>query len=240
MSSNLTTQAINAALTNNWQEAIKLNSEILSENPKDVEALNRLARAYKETGKIKLAQQTYRKVLSLDHFNPIAQKNLKLLESLPKSFKKKEGLNSNSCQPKIFLEEPGKTKVVNLVNLAPARVLLPLSSGNQVFLTIKRRTVAVVDQDDVYLGALPDDISAKLIRFLKGGNRYEVFLKTVAKNSLSVLLREIYRGARFKNQPTFPTTGKYYSLVKPEVVFSSEESEGEEEELSEEKLSREE
>ncbi|MBI4999506.1 tetratricopeptide repeat protein [Candidatus Gottesmanbacteria bacterium] len=233
----LASLAIDAALTNNWQEAIKTNLAILAGNPTDVEALNRLARAHKEAGELQQARQTYRKVLKLDRFNPIAQKNLKLLEALPKSFKKRDS-NFNSCQPQIFLEEPGKTKVVNLVNLAPASALLPLSAGAQTNLLIKRRAVTVVDTNGVYLGALPDDLSAKLIKFIKGGNRYEVFIKTVGKNSLSVFIKEIYRTPRFKNQPTFPGAGgEYYTFIKPEPVSSEEETEGVEEGLAEEELS---
>lgn len=234
MSSDLTTQAINAALTNNWQEAIKVNSEILKDDPKDVEALNRLARAYKEAGELRQARQTYRKVLTIDRFNPIAAKNLKLLETLPKSFKKQ--VPNSSCQPQMFLEEPGKTKVVNLVNLAPTSVLLPLSSGTQINLFVKRRGVIAVDSNGVYLGALPDDLSARLIKRILGGNRYETFVKTVGKNNLSVFVREVYRAPRFKNQPTFPGGG-YCPFVRPEPILSEEETEASEEVLPGEEVS---
>lgn len=237
MSSGLTSQAINAALTNNWQEAIKANLAILAENPKDVEALNRLARAYKEAGDVKLAQKTYRKVVKIDRFNPIANKNLKLLEILPKLWQKPLPPSNNSCRPQIFLEEPGKTKVVNSVNLAPTSTLLTLSSGNQADLLIKRRTVTIVDANGVYLGALPDDLSAKLIKLMRGGNRYEAFIKTVAKNCLSIFIREAYRAPRFKNQPTFlGAGGEYHTFFKPESLLSPEEAEIAVETLPEEEL----
>lgn len=236
MPPDLSTQAINAALNNNWQEAIRANLTILTENPKDVEALNRLARAYKETGNIKLSQKTYRKVLKIDRFNPIATKNLKLLETLPRSFKKRPLPSNNSYQPQIFLEEPGKTKVVNLINLAPASTLLTLSCGDQANLLIKRRAITVIDTNRIYLGALPDDVSAKLINLIKGGNRYEAFIKTVAKNSLSVFIREVYRAPRFKNQPTFPRAGEYYTYLKLEPLSPTGEPEAVGETLSEEEL----
>ncbi len=107
MSPDLTTQAVSAALNNHWPEAIKLNLTLLKENPENVEALNRLARAYKENGEIKLSQKTYRKVLTLDHFNPIAQKNLKLLESSPRLFRwrnpeKPRSLVSSTWRPAQF------------------------------------------------------------------------------------------------------------------------------------------
>lgn len=225
MSSDLATQAVNFALTNNWQEAIKTNLLILKENPKDVEALNRLAHAYKETSQVKLSQKTYRKVLQFDHFNPIAQKNLKLLENSPKYTKKQgQNANSSSCPPETFLEEPGKTKIVNLVNPASASVLLTISCGNQVNFLVKRRTVVVTDLNGTYLGALPDDLSAKLIRAIKAGNRYEVFIKTVTKNSLSVFTRELFRCPRLKNQPTFPIAGGGLHLLSIEEAPTEKES----------------
>ncbi len=238
MSPDLTTQAVTAALSNNWQEAIKLNLTLLKENPENVEALNRLARAYKENGEIKLAQKTYRKVLTLDRFNPIAQKNLKLLESSPRLFRKPGDGHQNlatHCPPEMFLEEPGKTKVVNLINLAPGSILLPLCCGDQTSLTIKRRTVTVVDGNGTYLGALPDDLSTKLIRRLLSGNRYDVYVKTVSKNCLSVIIKETFRAPRFKNQPTFPCLGSDGSFYgKGDAFTEDEEQENLEETESEE------
>jgi Flp pilus assembly protein TadD len=69
-------QAINQALAGNWQAAVDLNQEIIKQNPQDIEALSRLAKAYTELGKKTLALKTYRKVLQLDQFNPIAKNNL--------------------------------------------------------------------------------------------------------------------------------------------------------------------
>ncbi|MFH0863922.1 MAG: tetratricopeptide repeat protein [Candidatus Gottesmanbacteria bacterium] len=229
MSPDLTTQAVNAALSSDWPQAIKINRDILKDHQEDVEALNRLARAYKESGDYKQALKIYRKVLSLDRYNPIAQKNLSLLEKLPKSYKKKIlnnsiTINSCHCQPHMFLEEPGKTKIVNLVNLAPASNLLPLSCGDQVNLLIKRRAV-IATNDGTYLGAIPDDMSIKLIKRITVGNRYEAFIKTVDHNSLAIFIREIYRASRYKNQPTFPGAGgEFYSDNKGDGYSGDEDN----------------
>lgn len=233
MSFDLTTQAINAALKNDWLKAISVNLSILESNPEDTAALNRLARAYKESGSLKLAKQTYRKVLVFDRFNPIAAKNLKLLESLGKGDhllkKNQTAINGHACPPQTFLEEPGKTKLVNLVNLAPVSLLSGLSCGEKLAFSIKRRTVTVVNENQKYLGALPDDLSLRLIRLIKGGNRYEVFAKTVAKNSLSVFIREVYRSPRLKNQPAFPGANGQYYIPPPQKVFATDDSLEEEE-----------
>ena len=68
--------AIQATLKGNWDEAIKLNKSLLDENPKDVEALNRMGLAYTILGKGKSAKTTYQKVLEIDPLNSIAIKNL--------------------------------------------------------------------------------------------------------------------------------------------------------------------
>lgn len=226
MSSDLTTQAINAALTSNWPEAIKINLAILKEDARNVGALNRLARGYKKSGNLALSKKTYRRVLTIDGFNPIAQKNLKLLESLPRNFPKHDQTHASKvsgyhCQPQMFLEDPGKTKVVNLVNAAPASTLLPLSCGDQIDLLIKRRSV-VACFNGTYLAALPDDLSTKLIKRISAGNRYEAFIKTVDKKNLAIFIREISRAGKFKNQPTFSGPCGYYPEVRPETGFSEE------------------
>ncbi len=228
MPADLISQAISAALKSSWLEAITANNQLLEENPLDIEALNRLAHAYKQAGEIKKAQTAYRKVLKLDRFNPIATKNLWLLERLPKNLKNFSDCPGNFAQK--FLEEPGKTKVVNLINLAPLRTILSLSYGSPVNLFIKRRTVTVVSLTGTYLGALPDDLSTKLIRLLKGGNRYEAFVKSVGKNSLTVFLRELFRSSRFKTSPTFPTLCNHSDQKNEEAETQTEENEEEIEE----------
>lgn len=237
----LTAQALNAAANCLWSEAVNFNLGILKENKNDTEALNRLAHAYKELGQIKESQIAYRKVLKLDRFNPIAVKNLKFLEALPKNLKKTQA-NSNSVTPKnfyeTFLEEPGKTKIVSLINLAPFSVLLGLSCGSRANLAVKRRAVIVSDPAGSYLGALPDDLSAKLMKLINGGNRYEVFIKTVAKKTLTVFIRELSRAQRFKNQPSFPVTGANHLYHEDELKMNNqpEEKTDDEESIADEEV----
>jgi tetratricopeptide (TPR) repeat protein len=64
----------------NWEEAIVLNKSLVDEDPKDIDALNRLALAYSIIGKAKEAKSTYQKVVDLDPLNAIALRNLKKLK----------------------------------------------------------------------------------------------------------------------------------------------------------------
>lgn len=216
-------QAIHSALSENWDEAVKLNLEILSKSPEDIEALNRLGFAYLRCGNIKKAREAYEKVISLDHYNAIALKNLQKAKVQGGS-KTIRGSSKSSgtkvVSPAFFLEEPGKTKIVTLVNVAPSRILFSLSIGESVSLVSKKHTVELRGRKGVYLGALPDDLGFRLRRLILSGNRYIAYVKSVGKNSLTIFIKEVKRGRRFKNQPTFPINGDLpiYSFVHPGLV----------------------
>lgn len=198
----LKNQAIQTALIGDWDTAITLNRELLKENPNDIEALNRLAFAYTVTGKAKDAKNTYQKVLGLDSQNPIALKNLKRLgESNRKALSNQQPLTG--YVESMFIEESGKTKIVELVNIATAKTVVNLLTGEPLNLRIKRHKIFVLDRNNQYVGVLPDDIGQRLTRFIKGGNDYEAYIKSVENNRVLVFLKETKRSSRFKNQPSF-------------------------------------
>src|SRR6266567_1694705 len=105
----LKNQAIQTALVGDWQRAIDLNQLILQEDPDDIDTLNRLAFAFLSLGNPKDAKALYEKVLVLDMQNPIAIRNLKRLDDV--TIKR-----SNITINNLFIEEPGKTKVIDLIN----------------------------------------------------------------------------------------------------------------------------
>jgi tetratricopeptide (TPR) repeat protein len=216
----LAQQAIEAALQGNWQEALLLNLKILKENKNDIQTLNRLAKAYLKIGQKKKSLQIYKKVLRIDKYNPIATKNLTKIKLQKGRIRKEQ--SENPLPKTIFLEEPGKTKIVNLVNLAPKQVLVGLSSADKVLIKPKKRVVYLCSVDSRYIGSLPDDLSQRLISLIKGGNQYEAFIKSVDKNCVSVFLREIKRAGRFKHLPSFALTSQsqFYSFVN-ENPFST-------------------
>lgn len=217
--SNLANIAINLALSNDWEKAISCNKEILIENPTDVNALNRLAFAYWQMHKLEEAKKIYRKLLTIDSYNIIAKKNLAKLNNLPRSIKSsKTCINKiSSISPSLFIEEPGRTKTVALTHLAPSTTLSNLNIGDPVFLNPKKHSIEVRSEDKTYLGALPDDIAFRLLRFIKAGNLYDVYIKNITKNSLSVFIHEIKRGKRFASQPSFVTSTVFRGLSQEET-----------------------
>lgn len=209
-------QAVQAAIKGGWQQAVDLNRQLIKENPKDIAALNRLARAYWELGKIDQAQKTYRKVLTLDPYNTIAAKNLQRLGKKRKKLTKKK----IDYPGNLFLEEPGKTKTTKLIRLASAEVLSELSNGQSVKLEPKKRAISIITEDKIYLGTIPDDLSLRLIKLIKGGNRYQAFVKAVDRKNLEIFIREVFRSKRFHNLPSFAPSGSgYLSYLSPETIY---------------------
>lgn len=198
--------AITATLSCNWKKAISTNIKILKEENNDLNALNRLAYAYTQIGEVDKAKKIYRKILSIDRYNIIAQKNIEKIKGLknqskPASCKKNKAYTGAS--PSLFLKEPGKTKTVNLANIASINILSNISIGEQVLLCPRKHSIEVRDLDKTYLGVLPDDIAFRLLRFIKGGNKYQAHINNVSKNNINIFIREKNRSKRFLSQPSF-------------------------------------
>tara|TARA_Y100000310_G_C20326157_1_gene643097 strand:- start:4 stop:627 length:624 start_codon:yes stop_codon:yes gene_type:complete len=195
-------QAIQAAINGNWQQAIELNQKILKQKPENIASLNRLAKAFWQTGDLASTKKTYQKSLKIDQYNLIAQKNLKRLADQRK--KRTQEISQNSVlTADFFIGEPGKSKVVKLLRLTSPKILAELHTGDQVLLTPKKHFIAVNKEDKTYLGSLPEDLSQRLISLIKGGNRYEAFVKAVDRQDLEIFIKEIFRSRQFRNLPSF-------------------------------------
>lgn len=211
--------AINAALEQDWAKAVTANEEIIAQNENNIDALSRLAYAYTQLGKIEKAKKLYRTILSLDRYNFIAKKNLDKISSL--SGKSQTYIQKKSpviLSPQLFLEEPGKTKSIVLKNVAPTSVISKFRIGDTVTLHPKKHSIEIRDQEKTYIGAIPDDITFRLLRFIKAGNLYHVCVKNTEKNSVSVFIREVKRGKRLFHQSTFPPASGEYTLFTPREI----------------------
>lgn len=195
--------AIQSALSQDWKQAIITNLDILQQDGDDIEAMCRLAYAYSQSGDVESAKKIYRKILTLDHYHPIAKKNLERINGLVRSSNQPNERIKSRISPHLFIEEPGKTKTVLLRNIAPNKHLAQVNIGDSVTLFAKNHSVEVRDQDKTYLGALPDDIAFRMIRFLKAGNTYQANVKNVNKNTLSIFIRETRRVKRYIMQSSF-------------------------------------
>jgi tetratricopeptide (TPR) repeat protein len=224
----LAQKAIEEALKGNWSEAESLNENILEQEPNNREALNRLARACLELGKIKKSLSSYKKVLKIDPYNSIAQKAIGRLEALENNplskekFKKKA--NGNGLSPvataNLFIEEPGKTKTVSLIHLGDATVISIIDAGEQVVLSPHAHRVSVETEEGRYIGRFPDDVSRRLIKFCRGGYEYQSYVKSVTADSVKIFVRETKRADNMTDIPSFPSTEKpnYVSFTSPDSI----------------------
>lgn len=223
----LTNQAIQTALQGNWQEAITMNKSLIAENPQDIDALNRLALAYTIVGKIKEAKSIYLKVIHIDPLNPIALRNLKKIKENKFSA---TGSATNSCINNKFLEEPGKTKVVELVNIAQPKIVEALRTGQSLELSIKRLKIFALEGTQ-YIGVLPDDIARRLIKFMKNGCKYEAYVKSATQHKVTVFIKEIKKTTKYHDQPSFTSiTDSPLVLEKAERAIRGHAEEHEEKE----------
>ncbi len=200
---NLSSQAIKAALEARWEDAITLNSQIIEIAPKDIDSLNRLAHAYFEMNDLTKSEQFYKTVLEIDSYNPIAQKNIKIVQSCKKSGHSFNQSNKTIVSPLMFLYEPGKTKLVSLLKVAEPQRLSSIYCGMPLQIVPKNRGISIMNSEGKYLGVLPDDVAFQLVRFIKGGNKYVAYAKSVKVNGLIILIRETLRSKKFRNQPSF-------------------------------------
>lgn len=218
----LQVQAIAAALSNDWENAVTLNQKILQDNPSDPDALNRLGYAFKELGRIEEAQEIFNRVLTIDPCNTIATKNLLKMNKMPsdtmhgteEKFVAVSDILNGKVNPSYFIEEPGKTKTSNLIRIASKNIIANLRIGLRVHLLLKsRHTIAVMKGDDACIGYLPDDLSFLLTQYISGGNLYEVFIKSIEPNQVTVFIKETKKSRRFADIPSFIDTRKLQHKV---------------------------
>lgn len=209
--------AVEFALSGKWNEAVDANLQIIKENKNDTEALCRLARAYFELGKISKAKETTKKVLEIDPGNQIAAKFSEKL----KVVKSGDGAPSPTVCNESFLEEPGVTKLINLLNLGNLDNVISLDPGEEVKLAAYAHRVSVVSMKGEYIGRLPDDIAARLKLLIKKGCKYQVLIKSVQPKEIVVFVREIEKGKGLTGSPSFPPEKiEYVSFTPPELVHS--------------------
>lgn len=195
--SKLRAQAISAAKNSDWTTAIDTNKQILLDTHNDINALNRLGLAYMQIGEISDAKEAFKKTLELDKTNNIAKKQLERISS-------KQTAVAPSFTRDYFIEEPGRTKIVELHRLAGKQVMDRLASGQNCNLVLKKRFISIETDDGTYIGALPEDLSFRLSKLVSTGNTYTCRVHSTSNNICSVYLKEQTRSKRNEDIHSFP------------------------------------
>jgi hypothetical protein len=198
----LTDQAIQLALDSRWEEAVAVNRQILTTVQHDVSALNRLGKALSEVGNYGEAKKSYAEALAIDPGNIIARKNLERLSVLSDEAAAARPAGER-IDPKLFIEETGKTGFTNLVDLAAPEVLARLAAGDQAYLFIEGRSLLVRNAADETVGRVEPRLANRLIKFLEGGNRYAAGI-TDLDGGVRIIIRETFQDPSQIGRVSFP------------------------------------
>ncbi|MFH1169155.1 MAG: tetratricopeptide repeat protein [Chloroflexota bacterium] len=222
-------QAIALAMQGRWREAVEVNQSILDDFPQNVDASNRLGRAYMELGEYPQAKEAYGRTLELDPYNAIAKKNIQRLSYLKEAIASEKKPEGDGVEPQHFIEEIGKSGVVSLTDLAPKETLARIVAGDKVYLKVEVPTLAVETGSGECLGMVGPRYSQRLIKLMEGGNRYSAAVVSSAEDAMSVIIREVYQDPGQAGRLSFPPKGleevrPYASdrVVKPEADYEDE------------------
>ena len=196
-------QAIALAMQGRWREAIAINQEIIDNFPNDVEAYNRLGRAYMELGMYSEAKEAYGQAMELDPYNTIAKKNLQRLSHIGEALVSSEG-DSPKAEPHHFIEEVGKAGVVELYQLAPKEIVARMATGDRVYLKIDGSSLIVENSRGEYLGQVDPRHGQRLIRLMEGGNEYTAAIVSSIDDKVTVIIREVYQAPSQAGELSFP------------------------------------
>lgn len=209
----LSKEAIDLALQGRWEDAETLNRDIIEKFPSDVEAYNRLGRALTELGNFDGAKEAYVKALELSPENAIAKKNLARLTSLSESMATLKGSRQKTAGSKaqarrvgldLFITEVGKAGVVNLHSVAPVDVVAKMGFGDQVHLKAKKQHLIVTSETGEYLGEVEPKQGLRLVKLMRGGNKYDAAILNAGEDKVQVIIKEIYQHPSQVGHPSFP------------------------------------
>ena len=196
-------EAIALAMQSRWREAVAVNQSIVESFPTDVDAYNRLGRAFMELGDVARAKEAYRRALELDANNAIAERNLHRLSLLPES-QMPVREERREVTPDLFIGEMGKAGVVNLQDLAPEEVLARMAAGNQVYLEVRGQQLIVQNEQMEYLGRVDPQYGFRLAKLMEGGNQYTAAIVSLDNDRARVLIREVSQHPSQIGRLSFP------------------------------------
>ncbi|MBI2853281.1 MAG: tetratricopeptide repeat protein [Chloroflexi bacterium] len=200
-------QAILLAMEGRWQEAVAANKTIIESFPNDVDACNRLGRAYIELGEYAQAREAYEKTVELDPYNTIAQRNLSRLSRLGEEAAAAPESGVRKVDPQQFIEEVGKAGVVILSHLAPPQTLAKTVAGERVNLKADGSTLLVENELGEYLGQVEPRHGQRLVKLMEGGNRYSAAVVSAAEDAVTVMVREVFQHPNQSGRLSFPPRG---------------------------------
>jgi hypothetical protein len=225
-------EAIDLAMEGRWREAAEVNRDIIRDFPDDVDACNRLGRAYMELGQYAQSREAYSRAVELDPYNAIANRNLRRLNDL-KELDNVE-VETDKVEPHHFIEEIGKAGVVALYDLAPKEIRARMVAGDKVHLKVDGSALTVANNRGEYMGRVDPKYAQRLSRLILGGNQYTASVIRSTVDMMTIIIRETYQHPSQAGKLSFPPKGmeEVRPYVSDKIVKLDSEAETEEEDES--------
>ena len=206
-------EAVQLAISGKWDEAVKLNRFIVESFGADEETQNRIGKGLAELGKLKDAKAAYEAALKLNPMNSIAKKNAARINTL---LHQKEGLKVGGTRVdlNLFVEEMGKT-IITALEGASADICSKVAAGDVAELRIDGDGIAAESSRGVKLGQLEAKMARRLIKFMRGGNRYQGGVTACDGSTVKLIIRETYQDPKFVGKPSFAMRRKREVEFRP-------------------------
>ncbi len=208
-------EAVQLAIAGKWDEAAKLNKFIIESFGTDGRDQNRLGKALSELGKLKDAKAAYEVALKLNPMNSIAKKNAARINAL---LHQKEGLKVGGTRVdlNLFVEEMGKTVITTPRESFRLDICSRVAAGRwPAELRIDGDGVVAETSRGVKLGLLEAKLARRLIKFMRGGNRYQAGVMSCEGTAVKLIVRETYQDPKFAGKPSFPMRRKREVEFRP-------------------------
>jgi len=206
-------EAVQLAIAGKWDDAVKLNKFIVESFGGDEETQNRLGKALSELGKLKDAKAAYEVALKLNPMNSIAKKNAARLNTL---LHQKEGLKVGGTKVdlNLFVEEMGKTVITQVEGSVPD-ICSKVAAGDIAELKIDGDGIVAETSRGVRLGTLEAKMARRLIKFMRGGNKYQGGVTACDGSTVKLIVRETYQDPKFAGKPSFAIRRKREVEFRP-------------------------
>ena len=194
-------KAIKLATESKWPEAALMNQNIIEDFPWDLDAFNRLGKAFIEMGYKNKASEAFKCALTISSNSVIAKKNLDRLIKINDIKKQRD--SRNGISNKSYIEESGKTAITRLVNVSRQLDSLNLLAADPVYLVLSSKGIKINDQNENVLGSLEPKVGSRLRRLINGGNKYEANITSIDGKSISIIINELFRSSSQADVPSF-------------------------------------
>src|SRR5262249_55556479 len=174
---------------------------------------NRLGKALSELGHYTEAREAYNSALEIDPNNNIARKNVERLKQAQETSEARDGVHANNARatdridPRLFIEETGKTGFTTLVDLAPPNVLARVSAGDQARLHREGSLLYVENAAGERIGRIEPRLANRLIKFMDGGNQYAAGIAEQSDHEVRLIIRETFQDPSQFGKVSFPSQG---------------------------------